>query len=510
MSHSEISVIIPIRTSELLLTFNENNEDTSVLVQSLENLLSELLKSQLISYPIWTVDLNEAFKQVSFFTKSGADNDTVLTKLEVHGLGVKMNSAVRIIPCTLICDSGKAQATQEKAKVEESSPRSTNAGWDGFVQSLEPFVAEVFQSVRRQTVFTLDFCALLTVAALVLTHSLNAYLLTASLGLMDNSTVILVASMLISPMMGPVMAVLFGTLTSTRKLQKLGICNGLSAVLLCIVIGFLFGCILLLLQTKWPIGDFPTPEMISRGELKSLWVGMITALLAGIAIATATLNDRWHDSIIGVAISVALLPPAVNAGLLWSMAVASNLHPAHDKFPNNYQAEWSHYPSLEYASLGGISLGLTFINIISIFVKNFQLKQNEKFHWNHLYVGTDFRNFDGEENKLLDERIGDSINEQSAGRRWSFGNCLSHANEISYRNLHTWTAGNNPWTFESRPSALDLAIRLAQGGVLGSCRGHKWHGPDINTMTPVSEMSNEQASRFKVFQTPADDISNNL
>lgn len=50
-----------------------------------------------------------------------------------------------------------------------------------------------------------------------------------------------------------------------------------------------------------------------RGELKSLWVGMITALLAGIAIATATLNDRWHDSIIGVAISVALLPPAVNA-----------------------------------------------------------------------------------------------------------------------------------------------------------------------------------------------------
>lgn len=37
MSHSEISVIIPIRTSELLLTFNENNEDTSVLVQSLEN-----------------------------------------------------------------------------------------------------------------------------------------------------------------------------------------------------------------------------------------------------------------------------------------------------------------------------------------------------------------------------------------------------------------------------------------------------------------------------------------
>uniref|UniRef100_T1I1T7 DUF389 domain-containing protein n=1 Tax=Rhodnius prolixus TaxID=13249 RepID=T1I1T7_RHOPR len=435
MSHSEISVIIPIRTSELLLTFNENNEDTSVLVQSLEN--------------------------VSFFTKSGADNDTVLTKLEVHGLGVKMNSAVRIIPCTLICDSGKAQATQEKAKVEESSPRSTNAGWDGFVQSLEPFVAEVFQSVRRQTVFTLDFCALLTVAALVLTHSLNAYLfvnliglqLTASLGLMDNSTVILVASMLISPMMGPVMAVLFGTLTSTRKLQKLGICNGLSAVLLCIVIGFLFGCILLLLQTKWPIGDFPTPEMISRGELKSLWVGMITALLAGIAIATATLNDRWHDSIIGVAISVALLPPA---GLLWSMAVASNLHPAHDKFPNNYQAEWSHYPSLEYASLGGISLGLTFINIISIFV-------------------------------------GGTI-----------------VLKISYRNLHTWTAGNNPWTFESRPSALDLAIRLAQGGVLGSCRGHKWHGPDINTMTPVSEMSNEQASRFKVFQTPADDISNNL
>lgn len=49
-----------------------------------------------------------------------------------------------------------------------------------------------------------------------------------------------------------------------------------------------------------------------RGEIRSLWVGCIIALLAGAAVALGILSDNVA-SLVGVAISTSLMPPAVNA-----------------------------------------------------------------------------------------------------------------------------------------------------------------------------------------------------
>jgi uncharacterized membrane protein len=52
--------------------------------------------------------------------------------------------------------------------------------------------------------------------------------------------------------------------------------------------------------------------VILRGMLRSLWVGVLIALPSGAGVALSILGGN-AGSLVGVAISASLLPPAVNA-----------------------------------------------------------------------------------------------------------------------------------------------------------------------------------------------------
>jgi uncharacterized membrane protein len=52
--------------------------------------------------------------------------------------------------------------------------------------------------------------------------------------------------------------------------------------------------------------------VVYRGQIRSLWVGLLVALPSGAAVAIAILVDNTA-SLVGVAISASLMPPAVNA-----------------------------------------------------------------------------------------------------------------------------------------------------------------------------------------------------
>ena len=67
----------------------------------------------------------------------------------------------------------------------------------------------------------------------------------------------------------------------------------------------------------------PTDEMVSRGQLRALWVGALIAIPSGAGVALSVLGDNT-GSMVGVAISASLLPPAVNAGLFWSLALVNH------------------------------------------------------------------------------------------------------------------------------------------------------------------------------------------
>ena len=68
--------------------------------------------------------------------------------------------------------------------------------------------------------------------------------------------------------------------------------------------------------------DWPTNEMSSRTETSGLIVGVAIAIPSGVGVALSVLGGN-SGSMVGVAISASLLPPAVNTGLYWSMAMIS-------------------------------------------------------------------------------------------------------------------------------------------------------------------------------------------
>ena len=117
-----------------------------------------------------------------------------------------------------------AISTEDVGKVEDKIDR--------FYSSIKSrmMVGEVITNIENNAHFTFDFLMLLILAAII-----------AFLGLVESSSVTLVASMLISPLMGPILAGVFGTVIGDNKLRNLGVTHELLSLGICIASGFILG-----------------------------------------------------------------------------------------------------------------------------------------------------------------------------------------------------------------------------------------------------------------------------
>ena len=118
-------------------------------------------------------------------------------------------------------------------------------------------------------------------------------------GLVENSSVVLVASMLVSPLMGPILAIVFGTAVRNKKLVRIGLKRELYSLLICIVCGFIFGCVFVLKfnRTRSMLAittsqDWPTTEMASRTGWSCLVVGVAVAVPSGLGVAISVLGGN--------------------------------------------------------------------------------------------------------------------------------------------------------------------------------------------------------------------------
>ena len=111
---------------------------------------------------------------------------------------------------------------------------------------------------------------------------------------------------------GPIIAVIFGTVVKERTLQLIGLKNEIIGIMLTVTVGFIFGLIVCSIDDRYSVGEGITHEMLARCETHSLLVGIAIALPSGAAVAIAILGENI-GSLVGVAISASLLPPAVNA-----------------------------------------------------------------------------------------------------------------------------------------------------------------------------------------------------
>ncbi|XP_063382398.1 uncharacterized protein LOC134668855 isoform X1 [Cydia fagiglandana] len=320
----------------------------------LELILSEVITQLGIDNASWTSTRGDKYWQVLFSLESSDVCEELLQVLSKFGIGSRFQSSVSLIPCAL---HFKAADTDLPRNGSEEFRSADASAWTRFSSSIRARtnLAQVLHDVRAEAALTFDWLFLLLVAAFV-----------AAIGLVENSTVVLVASMLISPLMGPITAGTLGTAVRDRSLQQMGVLHELLGLFLALVVGFIFGLTISAVDERYGVGQWPTDEMMARCELRSLWVGVLVAIPSGAGVAVAVLGE-YTSSLVGVAISLSLLPPAVNAGLLWAMALVHLIFADDQTFTGVVTTfYYSDDPPTELAILGSVSLCLTLVNIACI------------------------------------------------------------------------------------------------------------------------------------------------
>ena len=130
-------------------------------------------------------------------------------------------------------------------------------------------------------------------------------ILIASIGLNVSSTAVVIGAMLISPLMGPILGIGFSIAVNDVDTLKGSVINFGAMIFLSIVTSFLFFSI--------PIFKEATPELLAR--TKPDVRDVLIALSGGLALIIAISRPKpQFNTVAGVAIATALMPPLCTAG----------------------------------------------------------------------------------------------------------------------------------------------------------------------------------------------------
>ena len=122
--------------------------------------------------------------------------------------------------------------------------------------------------------FNFNYNILLLVAAIL-----------AGLGLIGGSTATIIASMLVSPLMGPVIGMAYSTTINDWRLLRKSLRTEFISLLFCVLMGMIIGAI----SGHFDIAEtWPNSEMISRGSVTNFWIGLPVAFFSGLGVAVTT------------------------------------------------------------------------------------------------------------------------------------------------------------------------------------------------------------------------------
>ena len=133
----------------------------------------------------------------------------------------------------------------------------------------------------------------------------------AAFGILLGSTVILIGSMLIAPLLYPLLSLALGIIVADEKLIGRSFYTLGKSILFGLAAGFIIGFLFSAQDATIPFG-------VVVDESASLIYALVAAI-AGFAAAFAMTKPHLNESLPGVAISVALVPPLAAAGVALSM-----------------------------------------------------------------------------------------------------------------------------------------------------------------------------------------------
>ena len=155
--------------------------------------------------------------------------------------------------------------------------------------------ADLLQDLRAGSQWNRDFVSMLGLAAAI-----------ASLGLMQNSAAVVIGSMLLAPLMTPMIGMGLALAQSNVMLARQCGKTILMGVLLTLAVSALLGMVT-------PSRETLSPEILTRGQPNVL--DLLIALGAAVAATIAMSRPNISGAIAGVAIATALVPPLCSVGL---------------------------------------------------------------------------------------------------------------------------------------------------------------------------------------------------
>ncbi len=165
-------------------------------------------------------------------------------------------------------------------------------------------IDEMISNIKHLSLINTTFIGLIILAGIL-----------ASFGLIYDNVVIIIASMIIAPLLGPIALAVIGTMTPKNIYTKRAITAEVVGLFLIILIGFLVGIIY----------RFTAPEqIINEGEIMSQQISsrikptigdIAFAIASGLAAGVFIIRGE-STSIVGVAVAASLCPPAANVGVL--------------------------------------------------------------------------------------------------------------------------------------------------------------------------------------------------
>jgi uncharacterized hydrophobic protein (TIGR00341 family) len=127
----------------------------------------------------------------------------------------------------------------------------------------------------------------------------------AIVGVVKNSSAIVIGAMVIAPLIGPFVATAFACVLGDYKLFFRSVLTSIYGLALPLFLGALFGY------------SFPIPvnstEFLSRTNI--IFIDILAALASGAAGAISFVKQS-HGTLVGVMVSIALLPPTIVFGML--------------------------------------------------------------------------------------------------------------------------------------------------------------------------------------------------
>ncbi len=152
---------------------------------------------------------------------------------------------------------------------------------------------EIIQMVEKSTKINVNYFILIILAGVL-----------ASIGLLGNNAAVIIGSMVIAPLLGPVTGTAMGTILSRRKMFTDSVKMEAAGIIIAVVVG-------LVLTYLYP-GASTTSEILSRAQPNL--ADMALAIASGFAAGVA-LSGGLESTLVGVAVAASLLPPAANIGV---------------------------------------------------------------------------------------------------------------------------------------------------------------------------------------------------